>query len=94
MKSIYELTELNEIKNRLDEVISEISKRSKIGSVSQRVMEKYDRFVDNAEQYNRIDSEDLKNVVNEILSFAKHAGFANIQYGLLEDVKIILGLNS
>lgn len=93
MTSIYELTELDEIKNRLDEVISEISKRSKIGSVSQRVMEKYDRFVDNAEQYNRIDSEDLKNVVNEILSFAKYAGFTNIQRGLLEDVKIILGLN-
>jgi len=93
MKSIYELNELNEIKNRLDEVISEISRRSKIGSVSQRVVEKYDRFVNNAEQYNRIDSEDLKNAVNEILSFAKYAGFTNIQYGLLEDVKIILGLN-
>ena len=94
MTSIYELTELDEIKNRLYEAIIEISKRSKIGSVSQRVIEKYDRFVDNAEQYNRIDSEDLKNVVNEILSFAKYAGFTNIQHGLLEDVKIILGLNS
>ena len=94
MKSIYELNELNEIKNRIDEVIGEISKRSKTGSVSQKVTEKYDGFVDNAEQYNRIDSEDLKNVVNEILSFAKYAGYTNIQHGLLEDVKIILGLNS
>lgn len=93
MKSIYELNELNEIKNRLDAAINEISKRSKTGSVSQRVAEKYDVFVDNAEQYNQIDSEDLKNVVNEILSFAKYAGYTNIQRGLLEDVKIILGLN-
>lgn len=93
MTSIYELTELDEIKNRLDEVISEISKRSATGSVSQRAAEKYNVFVDNAEQYNKIDREDLKNVVNEILSFAKYAGFTNIQHGLLEDVKIILGLN-
>lgn len=74
----------------LDEAISLVEKKSNTRSVSEKTYEEFNRLKDEIEEYGVINKELVNNVKKEIIESAKYAGYTNIQYRLLEDVRRIL----
>lgn len=74
----------------LDEAISLVEKNSNTRSVSEKTYEEFNRLKDEVEEYGAINKELVKNVKKEIIESAKYAGYTNIQYRLLENVRGVL----
>lgn len=74
----------------LDEAISLVEKKSNTRSVSEKTYEEFNRLKDEIEEYGVINKELVNNVKKEIIESAKYAGYTNIQYRLLEDVRRVL----
>lgn len=74
----------------LDEAISLVEKNSNTRSVSEKTYEEFNRLKDEIEEYGVINKELVNNVKKEIIESAKYAGYTNIQYRLLEDVRRVL----